>query len=209
MTVRRALVRAAQCRKLVELSATEELTYSPIGMSLPGNDAPAGFKLHEVSAVIGSGEEAYRNAGYHLMHWQVHRWAKLYVQASADAVRIDEDFAVAHSIGPMAVCAPARVVEVVAEPGRCGFSAGTLPRHPERGEETLILTHRDDDQVEFTVRAVAAPSHLGIRLATPLASGVQRKVAKRLIEAARTAATVPVPVAWSPTSVAALPADGR
>ncbi len=209
MTVRRSQIRASACRKLVEDSATEELTYDTVGMSLPGNAVPDGYSVHEISDVIGTGEQAYRNAGYHLMHWQIHTWAKLYVQAAFEAVRIGEDFAVAHSIGPLAVCAPARVVEVIAEPRRSGFSAGTLPNHPEIGEETLLLTHLDDDRVQFTVRAVARPASLGVKLAFPVARSVQRTVGKRLVEAARTAATVPVPVAWTPTSVSGLPPSGR
>jgi uncharacterized protein (UPF0548 family) len=53
---------------------------------------------------------------------------------------------------------PARVVYVVDEPTRKGFAYGTLPRHPERGEEAFIVEHRDDGSVWLTIRAFSRPS---------------------------------------------------
>lgn len=53
---------------------------------------------------------------------------------------------------------PARVVYVVDEPLRKGFAYGTLPGHPERGEEAFIVEYRDDDSVWLTIRAFSRPS---------------------------------------------------
>lgn len=53
---------------------------------------------------------------------------------------------------------PVRVVYVVDEPLRKGFAYGTLPGHPERGEEAFIVEYRDDDSVWLTIRAFSRPA---------------------------------------------------
>jgi uncharacterized protein (UPF0548 family) len=53
---------------------------------------------------------------------------------------------------------PARVVYVIDEPLRKGFAYGTLPGHPERGEEAFIVEYRDDDSVWLTIRAFSRPA---------------------------------------------------
>lgn len=53
---------------------------------------------------------------------------------------------------------PVRVIYVVDEPRRRGFAYGTLPGHPEDGEEAWVVEHRDDDSVWITVRAFSRPA---------------------------------------------------
>lgn len=53
---------------------------------------------------------------------------------------------------------PARVVYVIDEPLRKGFAYGTLPGHPERGEEAFVVEYRDDDSVWLTLRAFSRPA---------------------------------------------------
>jgi uncharacterized protein (UPF0548 family) len=68
---------------------------------------------------------------------------------------------------------PARVVytiddEVESERGparRFGFAYGTLPDHPERGEERFLVEwNRADDQVEYELLAYSRPAHWLARL---------------------------------------------
>ena len=53
---------------------------------------------------------------------------------------------------------PVRVIYVVDEPRRRGFAYGTLPGHPEDGEESWMLEHRDDGSVWLTIRAFSRPA---------------------------------------------------
>ena len=53
---------------------------------------------------------------------------------------------------------PARVVYVIDEPDRKGFAYGTLPGHPERGEEAFVVERRADDSVWLIIRAFSRPS---------------------------------------------------
>lgn len=54
---------------------------------------------------------------------------------------------------------PARVVYVIDEPDRKGFAYGTLPGHPERGEEAFVVERRADDSVWLVIRAFSRPSN--------------------------------------------------
>jgi uncharacterized protein (UPF0548 family) len=54
---------------------------------------------------------------------------------------------------------PARVVYVIDEPDRKGFAYGTLPGHPERGEEAFVVERRSDDSVWLVIRAFSRPSN--------------------------------------------------
>ncbi|MEO6114896.1 MAG: DUF1990 domain-containing protein [Pseudolysinimonas sp.] len=53
---------------------------------------------------------------------------------------------------------PARVVYVIDEPDRKGFAYGTLPGHPERGEESFVVERRPDETVWLTIRSFSRPS---------------------------------------------------
>ncbi|MCU1535117.1 MAG: hypothetical protein JWR53_1598 [Glaciihabitans sp.] len=57
--------------------------------------------------------------------------------------------------------APVRVVYVVDEPSRKGFGYGTLPGHPESGEESWIVERSDDGSVWLNVRAFSRPANSG------------------------------------------------
>ena len=61
-------------------------------------------------------------------------------------------------IGPIVIRAPARVVYLIDEPNRKGFAYGTLPGHPEDGEEAFIVSQREDESVWLTIRAFSRPS---------------------------------------------------
>ncbi|MCY7413638.1 MAG: DUF1990 domain-containing protein [Salinibacterium sp.] len=61
-------------------------------------------------------------------------------------------------VGPIVVRVLARVVYLVDEPKRRGFAYGTLPGHPEDGEEAFIVSQREDDSVWLTIRAFSRPS---------------------------------------------------
>ncbi|MEO7348522.1 MAG: DUF1990 domain-containing protein [Terrimesophilobacter sp.] len=53
---------------------------------------------------------------------------------------------------------PCRVIYVIDEPNRKGFAYGTLPGHPECGEESFIVDQTDDGSVWLTIRSFSKPS---------------------------------------------------
>jgi uncharacterized protein (UPF0548 family) len=81
------------------------------------------------------------------------------------------------------VTAPVRVVLVIDEPNEAGFAYGTLPGHPEEGEESFVVTHEPDDSVWFTVRSFSRGSTLLYRAVSPLLRRQQRLMTKRYLRA--------------------------
>lgn len=53
---------------------------------------------------------------------------------------------------------PVRVVYVIDEPTRKGFAYGTLPGHPESGEEAFVIDQTEDGSVWLTVTVFSRPS---------------------------------------------------
>lgn len=78
---------------------------------------------------------------------------------------------------------PVRVIYVVDEPRRRGFAYGTLPGHPEDGEEAWVIEHRDDDSVWITVRAFSRPANGWWWLVNPVLRIVQEYYTRRYLRA--------------------------
>jgi uncharacterized protein (UPF0548 family) len=188
----RKVLDATACRSLVERSANDSLTYSPVGISLGWQPAPHGYRDVTTERVVGTGAEAFAKVGYALMHWQLNREAGFQVSPQHEQVREGVRVGIAMRVaGPLCVSAICKVVAVVAEGDRVGFAYGTLPKHPERGEESFVLTHRADDSVVLSVRAVSRPAAWFTKLAGPIAHGFQSRATKRYLDAAERIALAP------------------
>jgi uncharacterized protein (UPF0548 family) len=75
-------------------------------------------------------------------------------------------------------------VQVVDEPDRYGFAYGTLPGHPEQGEESFLLT-RDGDTIHFEIAAFSRPHDLLTKLGGPVARAVQRRATQQYLDGMR------------------------
>jgi uncharacterized protein (UPF0548 family) len=84
--------------------------------------------------------------------------------------------------GPIHVKAPARVVYVVDELNRKGFAYGTLPGHPESGEESFIVEQTDDGSVWLEISAFSRPAHFGWWLVYPVLRLSQEFYTRRYFE---------------------------
>ena len=155
------------------------LTYPEVGASL-APALPTGYHLLERSRLLGRGREVLASAGADLLAWQVQARAGLRVHATSDVVE-DAVVELSAGLGPLAVRAPCRVVAVVREPDAVGFAYGTLPGHPERGEESFVVRRHADDRVTFTVRAFAVEATLPARLSGRLGWTVQAWMTERYL----------------------------
>jgi uncharacterized protein (UPF0548 family) len=88
-------------------------------------------------------------------------------------------------LGPVRALAPGRVVSVVDEPRRKGFAYGTLPGHPERGEESFLLSLLDDGTVDLVIVAFSRPALRWSRAGAPLSRWMQRRITGRYLSALR------------------------
>lgn len=83
--------------------------------------------------------------------------------------------------GPISVRVPCRVVYVTDEPARRGFAYGTLPGHPESGEEAFVIDRRRDGTVTFTITAFSRPATLLARMAGPIGRAIQDHITARYL----------------------------
>jgi uncharacterized protein (UPF0548 family) len=126
----------------------------------------------------------FRRTADRLLGWDVHR-------ATGLAVTVTEDRAVPGAVvllraGPAVagLRIPCRVVYTISEADRQGFAYGTLPGHPEKGEEAFVVTITDGTDVHFRIRAFSRPATLPARLGGPLTRLAQQYATDRYVKAA-------------------------
>jgi uncharacterized protein (UPF0548 family) len=161
--------------------ADAELTYSPVGATRTST-YPEGFHRLEHTIELGTGDDAFEVARDRLMTWRMHLDAGLRVTASRP--RVTEGTVVRCGLGPLQI--PCRVVWVHEEPDSCGFAYGTLPGHPESGEEAFLLV-RNEGRVRLVISAYSRPGRLSTRLAGPLGRIFQRVMTRRYAAALKAA----------------------
>lgn len=73
-----------------------------------------------------------------------------------------------------------RIVKVVDEPDRFGFVYGTLPHHPECGEEAFLVSRNpaNPNSVTFSITAFSRGSKLPMKLSGPIGRFIQRRAAE-------------------------------
>jgi uncharacterized protein (UPF0548 family) len=172
---------ATMSAQLARRLGAADFTYAEVG----GTQGVLPPEYHHVrgSRVLGSGPDAFAVAASALLSWQVQLRAGVRVTASAPVAEPGIVVLLSVGAGPLRISAPCRVVYTVTEPRRRGFAYGTLPGHPERGEEAFVIEHREDGRVAISVTAFSRPASLATRAAGPLGRLIQRRVTQRYLDA--------------------------
>jgi uncharacterized protein (UPF0548 family) len=87
--------------------------------------------------------------------------------------------------GPLRTIAPCRIVSVVDDETRFGFAYGTLPEHPEQGEEAFVCERSPAGGVTFRVRAFSRPHDPLARIGAPISRWVQTRTTRGYLNAMR------------------------
>jgi uncharacterized protein (UPF0548 family) len=156
-------------------------TYPEVGATR--GDLPAGYHHLYAATVLGEGRALFERAGDAVLRWQVQRGAGLDVRAEAERAAPGVRLVTLLRLGPVSVPAPCEVVYVVDEPYRRGYAYGTLPGHPEVGEESFVVSIDRDDVVTFEVVAFSRAGTWWARLGGPVSRWVQRRVTARYLTA--------------------------
>jgi uncharacterized protein (UPF0548 family) len=167
--------------ELVRQLASAALTYHHAGATRA--TLPAGYHHQNAAKVIGSGAQTFGAAAADLFGWQAHMRAGLRVTASTATAEPGTVVLLGIGVGPLRMSAPCRVVYTVTEPQRQGFAYGTLPGHPESGEEAFTISQRDDGLVVFTITAFSRPATTAARVAGPLGLLIQRHFTQAYLRA--------------------------
>ncbi|MGP3988218.1 DUF1990 family protein [Streptomyces sp. 3N207] len=153
-------------------------SYTPVGRTAH-RVTPPGFHPLCVRTRLGAGEAAFTAASLALLEWRMHRAMGVRVETDAERAAPGVRVTVGLGVGRLRVYGPCRVVWTVVEERRAGWAYGTLPGHPERGEEAFLVEHAEDDRVWLTVWAYSRPAVWWTRAAGPVVRVLQRLYAHR------------------------------
>lgn len=144
---------------------------------------PVGYRHLSATRVVGQGAGRFEQAAERLLTWQVHRRAGLVVESAEPRVTVGGVAVVRIGWRGLRVAAPVRVVYVVDESHRRGFAYGTLPGHPEIGEELFEVGLEPDGTVRAKITAFSRPGTLLARLGGPVTRRIQDAMTERYLAA--------------------------
>ncbi len=152
------------------------VTYPEVGATREG-PLPAGYRhlYHRVPLPAG----AFRTAGQAVTTWRMHRAAGFAVEAPAPRAAPGVTLRVGLGAGRLRLWVPCEVVWARDDDERIGFGYGTLPGHPECGEEAFEVSRDSDGSVWFTVRAFSRPGRWYTRAGGPIVPAFQLAYARR------------------------------
>ncbi|MGW0929270.1 DUF1990 family protein [Streptomyces sp. NPDC002644] len=152
-------------------------TYEDVGATRDGGvPCPPGYHSVHERTRIGEGEDVFRRAAEALTTWRMHREMGVGITASAE--RAAPGVNVTVTLAGI-LKAPCRVVWTADEPRRVGWAYGTLPGHPESGEEAFVVTRTGDGTVWLTVTAFSRPAKWYAKAGGPAVRGFQQAYARR------------------------------
>ncbi|MGY1723222.1 DUF1990 family protein [Blastococcus sp. SYSU DS0533] len=162
-------------------------TYTEVGATADA-DLPAGYHVAEHSAVVGAGRAALERVAGAVLDWRLQRAVGLRVRATGPAGTPGTVVVLTAGLPRFGYDIPCRVVWASTEGDERGFAYGTLPGHPESGEERFAVRLTGSGEVVFTLRVFFRLASPAARLAGPLSLAVQRLATARYVAAARRAA---------------------
>jgi uncharacterized protein (UPF0548 family) len=142
---------------------------------------PEGFRHDHHERRLGDGL-VFERAREGLSRWVAHAGAGVRVFPGT-TVADGDTVLVLLGFGPVQVIAPCRIVYVIDEQDRFGFAYGTLPGHPESGEESFVVERDPEGTTVFRITAFSRPATPMTRMGAPVARRVQLRVTRRYLEA--------------------------
>jgi uncharacterized protein (UPF0548 family) len=184
------LVRRPSDAKLSQILAEvadAPFTYDRVAATADPDGLPDGYHHVHATRVVGHGAEAFAAAVDGIRRWQLHRRQGFRVAPDDPPIEVGTAVAVDVPLVAIHVIATCRIAWVVDEVDRFGFGYGTLPVHPESGEEALVV-ERDagpngGGEVRLAITAFSRPRHPLVRLAGPMARWQQARVTQGYLDA--------------------------
>jgi uncharacterized protein (UPF0548 family) len=163
----------------------EPFTYDEVGAT-QGAELPPGYHHVREQRTLGDGHgDVFAAAAGGLRAWQLHRRQGFVVVPAEPPIAPGT---VVVSAAPLPVPSvhvlfACRIVWAVDEPDRFGFAYGTLPVHPERGEESFVVERDAGGRTTLTITAFSSPRHPLVRLGAPIARRQQAAATRGYLDA--------------------------
>lgn len=158
-----------------------EVTYARVGAT--SGSLPDGYGHTRASRVLSSGPADLDTIAEFLLSWRMHERVGFSVAASRDRVEPGAIVELSRRIALIPMTAACRVIAVTDEQARRGFAYGTLPGHPESGEEQFMLEAVQGTGVVATVTAFSRPATALSRAAGPIGRRIQDVMTRRYLDA--------------------------
>ena len=175
------LLRAADLDRL----ARAPFTYPDVGAT-QDDELPPGYAHGRRAAVVGHGHEAFRRAVDAVFDWRMQKGVGLRVRAGGPPTQPGTVVVLTAGARRLGYDIPCRVVWARTDGDAQGFAYGSLPGHPESGEESFLVELRGGDVV-FTTRVFSRLASPLARLGGPVSRAVQEAALDRYVSSIRKA----------------------
>jgi uncharacterized protein (UPF0548 family) len=163
------------------------LTYAPVGAARLG-EVPDGFRGAHRRAVVGSGRADFERAAAAVLDWRAQRGTGLRVRATGPSSEPGTVVVLTAGLRRFGYDIPCRVVWAQTEGDERGFAYGTLPGHPESGEESFLVRLTPEGDVVYEIRVFFRLASRLARLAGPVSLLLQTVATELYVAAVRRAA---------------------
>jgi uncharacterized protein (UPF0548 family) len=170
--------------RMVEDLKSDEPTYGDVGGTLAGT-RPDGFHNDHSETLLGEGPNTFQRAVAGLKTWKAHRLPGMRVFPQRQEIVRGATVVVTLGTPLVALAVPCRIVSVIDGQTSWGFAYGTLPGHPEQGEEAFLVSISPDKSVRFEIKAFSRPSDPLVRLSGPIGRAIQKGGTRGYLSALR------------------------
>jgi uncharacterized protein (UPF0548 family) len=157
-------------------------TYANVGATRTGA-VITGFKTDTYSVHVGRGQAVFQAAKRMLEGWQIHQARGLQLCTDGHNLETQQTVVLVARVLFVNVMCACRVTYIINEARAFGFAYGTLPAHPECGEERFLVEWLENDEVRFSLFSFSKPSSLLFWLAYPVGRLLQRVYSHRYLQA--------------------------
>jgi uncharacterized protein (UPF0548 family) len=178
------LLRAADLDRL----RSAPFTYPDVGATRD-DELPAGYAHGRREAVVGHGHAAFDRAVAAVFDWRMQKGMGLRVRASGPPSEPGTVVVLTAGLRRFGYDIPCRVVWARTDGDERGFAYGSLPGHPESGEESFVVTLQESGDVVFTTRVFSRLASPLARLGGPGSRAVQAAALDRDVTSVGTAAS--------------------
>lgn len=164
--------------RFLDQQRTLGFSYREVGHSR--DRSPTGYVIDHNRAELGQGEAAFAAACQALRDWKMFPAPWTQIRPVTTPLETGQNVAmIAHAFGLrwLNACRIVYTLDEAVPVRRFGFAYGTLPGHVECGEERFSVELHPDGRVWYDLRAFSRPRYWPVRLAKPLARGLQRRFA--------------------------------
>jgi uncharacterized protein (UPF0548 family) len=169
---------AEYLKQVHQAESEKSVTYSEVGRSL--GELPSGYHHLNVRRTVGTGDALMQLGRAAINTWSAQAALKLdlYPVVPEFVEGTVLVFALPMRPSPFWATGACRIIRIVDEPNRYGFVYGTLPHHPESGEEAFLVSQDAAGEVSFSITAFSRARTLPMRVSGPIGRVIQRKAAE-------------------------------